>query len=117
MELSGAVMDAIKNKTYNLKPVEKPAVKRKVRRENQDYNIGEILARRIAMGYGMDEDIRSARSIRFDLFSHNIQYPWVSFNVSGPMGPSEASHLKIFPVADPLVGYDADVRNKLTEKT
>ena len=72
MDLSGAVMDAIKNKTYNLKPVEKPAVKRKVRRANQDYNIGEILARRIAMGYGMDEDTLSARSIRLDLFSHNI---------------------------------------------
>ena len=72
MELSGAVMDAIKNKTYNLKPVEKPAVKSKVRRANQDYNIGEILARRIAMGYGMDEDTRSARSIRLDLFRQNI---------------------------------------------
>ena len=67
LELSGAVMDAIKNKTYNLKPVEKPAVKRKVRRENKDYNIGEILARRMAMGYGMDEDTRSARSIRLGL--------------------------------------------------
>ena len=47
-------------------------MKRKVRRENKDYNIGEILARRMAMGYGMDEDTRSARSIRLDLFSHNI---------------------------------------------
>ena len=93
MDLSGAVMDAIKNKTYNLKPVEKPAVKRKVRRANQDYNIGEILARRIAMGYGMDEDTRSARSIRLDLFSHNIH---LFFHVSDPMGPSEASHLRIF---------------------
>jgi hypothetical protein len=72
MDLSGAVMDAIKNKTYNLKPVEKPAVKRKVRRANQDYNIGEILARRIAMGYGVDEDTQSARSIRLDLFSRNV---------------------------------------------
>ena len=81
MERSGAVMDAIKNKTYNLKPVEKPAVKRKVRRENQDYNIGEILARRLAMGYGMDEDTRSARSTRLDIFSHNIKYSWVSFHI------------------------------------
>ena len=65
MALSGAVLDAIKNKTYNLKPVEKIEVKRKVRRENQDYNIGEILARRLAMGYGMEEDARSTRSIRY----------------------------------------------------
>ena len=64
MELSGAVMDAIKNKTYSLKPVQKHNGKRKLRREPQDYNIGEILARRLAMGYGMEEDTRSARSIR-----------------------------------------------------
>ena len=64
MELSGAVMDAIKNKTYSLKPVEKPTVARKARRDPQDYNIGEILARRLAMGYSMEEDSRSGRSIR-----------------------------------------------------
>ena len=65
MDLSGAVMDAIKNKTYNLKPVEKSNVRKKVHRDNQDYNIGEILARRLAMGYGMEEDASSVRSIRF----------------------------------------------------
>ena len=65
MDLSGAVMDAIKNKTYNLKPVEKSNVKRKVCRDNQDYNIGEILRRRLAMGYGLEEDASSARSTRF----------------------------------------------------
>ena len=65
MDLSGAVMDAIKNKTYNLKPVEKCTVKKKVFRDNQDYNIGEILRRRLAMGYGMEEDASSVRSIRF----------------------------------------------------
>ena len=64
MELSGAVMDAIKNKTYSLKPVQKQTVKRKMVREPQDYNIGEILARRLAMGYGMEEDARSGKSIR-----------------------------------------------------
>ena len=66
MELSVAVLDAIKNKTYNLKPVKKPEVKRKARKENHDYNIGEILARRLAMGYGLEEDARSIRSIRSD---------------------------------------------------
>jgi len=64
MELSGAVMDAIKNKTYSLRPVQKQTVKRKMVREPQDYNIGEILARRLAMGYGMEEDARSGKSIR-----------------------------------------------------
>ena len=68
MDLSGAVMDAIKNKTYNLKPVEKSTVKKKVCRDNQDYNIGEILRRRLAMGYGMEEDAGSVRSVRFVIY-------------------------------------------------
>ena len=68
MALSGAVLDAIKNRSYNLKPVDKVKVKRKARRDHPDYNIGEILARRLAMGYGMEEETgsnRSASSFRF----------------------------------------------------
>ena len=79
MDLSGAVMDAIKNKTYNLKPVEKSNVKRKVHRDNQDYNIGEILARRLAMGYGMEEDASSVRSVRFVIYALSTNFTEIYF--------------------------------------
>ena len=55
MSLSVAVLDAIKNKAYRLRPVEKIGSNKKAK-PNDDLGIGEILARRMAMGYG-EEDI------------------------------------------------------------
>ena len=55
MSLSVAVLDAIKNKAYRLRPVENIGSNKKAK-PNDDLGIGEILARRMAMGYG-EEDI------------------------------------------------------------
>ena len=55
MSLSMAVLDAIKNKAYRLRPVEKKDVNKK-QKPKEDFGIGEILARRMAMRYG-EEDI------------------------------------------------------------
>ena len=85
MDLSGAVMDAIKNKTYNLKPVEKSTVKRKVCRDNQDYNIGEILRRRLAMGYGMEEDASSVGSCRCIIHALFTNFTEIYFKYPDPM--------------------------------
>ena len=53
MSLSVAVLDAIKNKAYHLRPVENKDIKKI---KSKDYfAIGEILARRMAMGYGEED--------------------------------------------------------------
>ena len=54
MSLSVAVLDAIKNKAYSLRPVEKKDIKKI--KPKDDFAICEILKRRMAMGYG-EEDI------------------------------------------------------------
>jgi hypothetical protein len=54
MSLSVAVLDAIKSKAYHLRPVEKKDIKKQ--RPKNDFGIGEILARRMAMGYGDDDE-------------------------------------------------------------
>ena len=48
MSLSVAVLDAIKNKAYRLRPVQKKDVIQN--KPKNDFGIGEILARRMAMG-------------------------------------------------------------------
>ena len=53
MSLSAAVLDAIKNKTYTLKPVERNIRKKE---SNEDHGIREILSRRMAMGYAEEEN-------------------------------------------------------------
>ena len=63
MNLSTDVLDAIRNKTYQLRPV-KTQKKRRQSSPPVDFNIAQILARRIAMGYGgMEEDNQSIKSI------------------------------------------------------
>ena len=63
MNLNTDVLDAIKNKTYKLRPV-KTQKKRRQSSPPVDFNIAKILARRIAMGYGgMEEDNKSIKSI------------------------------------------------------
>ena len=52
MNLSVAVLDAIKNKAYNLRPVEKKDSDKKAK--CVDDGMAEILARRMAMGYKED---------------------------------------------------------------
>ena len=54
MSLSVAVLDAIKNKAYRLRPVDKKDIKKV--KPKDDFAIGEIFARRMSMGYG-EEDI------------------------------------------------------------
>ena len=56
MSLSVAVLDAIKNKNYHLRPVEKKDINKKQKPKN-DFGIGEILARRMAMGYGEEDSM------------------------------------------------------------
>ena len=51
MTLSGAVLDAIKNKAYSLRPLEKEDAREKTK-SKEDLGIAQILARRMAMGYG-----------------------------------------------------------------
>ena len=55
MSLSVAILDAIKNIAYHLRPVKKVDVNKK-QKPKDDFRIGDILARRMAMGYG-EEDI------------------------------------------------------------
>ena len=50
MNLSEAVLDAIKNKTYSLRPLGKEDEKKKTKLK-EDLGIAQILARRMAMGY------------------------------------------------------------------
>ena len=52
VSLSEAVLDAIKNRAYNLRPVEKKDSDKKVK--CGDDGMAEILARRMAMGYRED---------------------------------------------------------------
>ena len=52
MNLSVDLLAAIKNQTYSLRPVKIPKQKRRQSSPAEDYNIAQILARRIAMGYG-----------------------------------------------------------------
>ena len=62
MELSGEVLDAIRNKSYRLKPVSRSSSRQeKEKKKKGESSIGEILARRLAMGYMMEEDRRSIR--------------------------------------------------------
>ena len=56
MSLSVAVLEAIKNKAYRLKPVEKIDSNGK-NAPKDDLGIGEILARRMAMGYGQEDSL------------------------------------------------------------
>ena len=64
MTLSEAVLDAIKNKTYSLRPLKKEDARKK-RNSNQDLGISQILARRMAMGYKdiQEEEERKESSI------------------------------------------------------
>ena len=70
--LNTETLDAIKNKSYQLRPVRKnlPAKKRNLSGSDSDgeQNIGQILARRISMGYNnFEEDnisIKSFNSMR-----------------------------------------------------
>ena len=52
LSLSVAVLDAIKNRAYNLRPVEKKDFDKKVKCVND--GMAEILARRMATGYRED---------------------------------------------------------------
>ena len=52
LNLSVAVLDAIKNRAYNLRPVEKKDSDKKAK--CVDDGMAEILARRMAMGYKED---------------------------------------------------------------
>ena len=64
MNLSADLLDAIKNRTYRLRPVRITEKKRRQSSPAEDYNIAQILARRIAMGYGEpEEDSRSVKSV------------------------------------------------------
>ena len=64
MNLSSDLLDAIKNKTYHLKPVKMIQKKRRQNSPPEDFNIAKILARRIAMGYGnIEEDNKSIKSV------------------------------------------------------
>ena len=51
MPLSAAVLEAIKNRDYNLKPVKLLGNTEKKRNDGFSSEIAEILARRISMGY------------------------------------------------------------------
>ena len=70
--LNTETLDAIKNKSYQLRPVRKnlPAKKRNFSGSDSDgeQNIGQILARRISMGYSTFEEdnisIKSYNSVR-----------------------------------------------------
>ena len=72
--LNTETLDAIKNKSYQLRPVRKnlPAKKRNLSGSDSDgeQNIGQILARRISMGYNnFEEDnisIKSYTSVRWE---------------------------------------------------
>ena len=63
MSLSADVLDAIRNQTYRLRPVR---ITEKARRQSsppEDFNIAQILARRVAMGYDTDNvSVKSAGS-------------------------------------------------------
>ena len=64
MSLSADVLDAIRNQTYRLRPVR---ITEKARRQSsppEDFNIAQILARRVAMGY--DTDNVSVKSVGSD---------------------------------------------------
>ena len=50
MTLSVSVLDAIKNKAYSLRPLEKEDAREKTK-SKEDLGIAQILARRMAMGY------------------------------------------------------------------
>ena len=50
MALSEAVLDAIKNKSYSLKPIENDD-RMKMTKPKEVLGIAQILARRMAMGY------------------------------------------------------------------
>ena len=71
MSLSVAVLEAIKNKAYRLKPVEKTDSKVK-NLPKDDLGIGEILARRMAMGYDGQEDSLEEEERSF--ISHKLVY-------------------------------------------
>lgn len=61
MSLNEDVLDAIKNRTYVLRPVTRKGRERRVTED--DLAIGQILKRRMAMGYVMEEDTMSISSI------------------------------------------------------
>ena len=71
MSLSVALLEAIKNKAYRLKPVEKTN-SNLTTLPKDDLGLGEILARRMAMGYGqedsLEEEERSFISYKFVYF-------------------------------------------------
>ena len=71
MSLSVAVLEAIKNKAYRLKPVEKTDSKVK-NLPKDDLGIGEILARRMAMGYDGQEESLEEEERSF--ISHKLVY-------------------------------------------
>ena len=51
MTLSKAVLDAIKNKSYSLRPIEREDRMKKTK-PKEVLGIAQILARRMAMGFG-----------------------------------------------------------------
>ena len=51
MTLSEAVLDAIKNKSYSLRPIERED-RMKKSKPKEVFGIAQILARRMAMGFG-----------------------------------------------------------------
>ena len=64
MNLSTDLLDAIKNKTYHLRPVKIAENKRRRNSPSEDFKIAQILARRIAMGYGgVEEEDKSDNSL------------------------------------------------------
>ena len=71
MSLNTDILEAIKNKTYHLRPVQEEPLESEMRSQSRtqslDMSLGHILARRVAMGYGLqgEEDARSVASLRY----------------------------------------------------
>ena len=90
MKLNNDTLDAIKNRTYQLRPVRKNSVQKKRRLSESAWDvrnvgmgdIAQILSRRISMGYStIEEDtvsVKSFNSIRYIalcLLSLLLQHP------------------------------------------
>ena len=69
MRLNNETLEAIKNRKYQLRPVRMMAPQKKRRMSTSDCDLGQILSRRISMGYStIEEDtvsIKSFNSIRY----------------------------------------------------
>ena len=65
MTLSEAILDAIKNKSYSLRPLEREDRMKKTK-PKEVLGIAQILARRMAMGFGdiwEEEEVKDKSSI------------------------------------------------------